>query len=232
MGHSLDEGTEREILALAKRRGLKKVILFGSRARRTHRKRSDIDLAVRGGDVAGFSVDLEEFVSTLLKFDVVNLGEKISEELREEIRRDGVVLYEETKMRKYVAFENCLAVLLKADRSQAEQDEIYRMGIIGQFNLAFELAWKAIKETLLLHGVAEGETGSPHDTLKSAYAIGWLSEERIWLDMLKKRNIAVHVYDEEKALELVNLIFDSYLGALTKLGEELKKRADAVRVSP
>ena len=35
--------------------------------------------------------------------------------------------------------------------------------------------------------------------------------------MLKKRNISIHVYDENAAVELVNLIFDSYIAAFINL---------------
>ena len=58
-------------------------------------------------------------------------------------------------MKKLDNFLNCLKVLEKADFSLAENDEIYRTGIIGQFNLTFELAWKALQQVLRLHGVQD-----------------------------------------------------------------------------
>ncbi|MBR0261350.1 MAG: nucleotidyltransferase domain-containing protein [Selenomonadaceae bacterium] len=45
MNYNLDKHLERQIISLAKNFGLKKLILFGSRARGTNRERSDIDLA-------------------------------------------------------------------------------------------------------------------------------------------------------------------------------------------
>jgi len=60
--------------------------------------------------------------------------------------------------------------------------------------LTFELACKVLKEILELHGVAEAVTGSPREIFKSAYKLGWLSDDKIWLDMLKKRNIAIHTH--------------------------------------
>ena len=53
-----------------------------------------IDLAVEGGDFIRFSIDVNEDTSTLLKFDIVDLDEKIQEELMESIQREGRVLYE------------------------------------------------------------------------------------------------------------------------------------------
>ena len=38
----------------------------------------------------------EKEAQTLLMFDVVDLDHRISEELQEEIERDGVVIYEKT----------------------------------------------------------------------------------------------------------------------------------------
>lgn len=82
------------ILALAKTYDIQKVILFGSRARGDNRERSDIDLAISGGDAMGFAIDVDEDVETLLMFDVVNLDEPVQQALLDEIARDGVVIYE------------------------------------------------------------------------------------------------------------------------------------------
>ena len=41
-------------------------------------------------------------------------------------------------MKKYDDYVKCLTVLLNADRQKSMEDEIYRMGVIGQFNLTFE----------------------------------------------------------------------------------------------
>lgn len=53
-------------------------------------------------------------------------------------------------MKKLDNFTNCLAILANADFKMAETNDIYRTGIIGQFNLIFELAWKALQEMIVL----------------------------------------------------------------------------------
>ena len=83
-----------EIISLAVKYGVKRVELFGSRARGDYKRASDIDLAVRGGDSPRFRLDIEEETSTLLKFDIVDLDSQMQDELRESIRREGKVLYE------------------------------------------------------------------------------------------------------------------------------------------
>ena len=71
-----------------------KVILFGSRARGTNTERSDIDIAVYGGDFDSFYWDIKENVHSLLMFDVIEVDAGISEELQKELDRDGIVIYE------------------------------------------------------------------------------------------------------------------------------------------
>ena len=84
----------REICELAKKYNVDRVVLFGSRARGDYKRVSDIDLAVSGGNFAGFALDVDEETSTLLKYDVVDLGQTISPELRGSIEKEGRVLYE------------------------------------------------------------------------------------------------------------------------------------------
>ncbi len=93
MKYNLSQRLEREIISIAKKNGIKKVILFGSRARGTNTERSDIDLAVSGGDALNFYYDLKETAHTLLMFDIVDLNKGISEKLKSNIERDGVIIY-------------------------------------------------------------------------------------------------------------------------------------------
>ncbi|MBR6449554.1 MAG: nucleotidyltransferase domain-containing protein [Fibrobacter sp.] len=83
----------RQIENFAKECVLDRVVLFGSRARGTNRERSDIDLAVSGGDQMRFEELLEEKADTLLSFDVVNLDGIVSSKLKDNIQREGVLLY-------------------------------------------------------------------------------------------------------------------------------------------
>lgn len=94
MNYNLPPRVEREIIVFAKKHDVKKVVLFGSRARRTNTERSDIDIAVYGGDFDAFYFDIKEKINSLLMFDIVEADKKISDELQNEIRKDGVVIYE------------------------------------------------------------------------------------------------------------------------------------------
>lgn len=182
--YALDKNIENELVTLAKKHRLNKLILFGSRAKNTNHEKSDIDIAVKGGDIINFIFDVKEQVNTLLLFDIISLDENISENLAEEIKKGGIILYEEKNRpeKKNDAFLRSLSILLGVDLKKSFEDEIYRMGIIGQFHLTFELAWKALREVLLFHGVNEAEIGSPREIIKLGYRFNFLSDEKTWLE--------------------------------------------------
>ena len=127
-------------------------------------------------------------------------------------------------MKKLDNFTNCLAILANADFKMAETNDIYRTGIIGQFNLTFELAWKALQEMMRMHSVAEADTGSPREILQLAYKVGFINDPEIWLLMLKKRDTSVHIYNEDEVDEMIVLIRDSFIPAFTVLKDTLVKK--------
>ena len=131
-------------------------------------------------------------------------------------------------MKKIDNFANCLKVLKTADFSLASENEIYRTGVIAQFNLTFELAWKALQAVLQEHGVIDFKLGSPREELQIAYKVGFIEQEQVWLMMLKTRNGSVHIYDENEVNEMLRLIRDSYISALCDLlNVLLEKHHDA-----
>src|SRR5690554_579355 len=96
---NISENIVRDIQDVARRYSIKKIVLFGSRARGDHNPCSDIDLAVyaaRDFDEEGLlASDIEE-IDTLLKFDLVFVMDNSDQELINDIQRDGVTLYEQS----------------------------------------------------------------------------------------------------------------------------------------
>ena len=129
-------------------------------------------------------------------------------------------------MKKLDNFVNCLTILADADFKMAETIDIYRTGIIGQFNLTFELAWKALQEVMRKHSVEEASTGSPREILQLGYKIGFFDDSETWLLMLKKRNTSVHIYNEDEVDELILLIRDSFIPAFKILKDTLVKKLE------
>lgn len=131
-------------------------------------------------------------------------------------------------MKKIDNFSASLTALKEADFAQAKESVIYRTSIVGQFNLTFELAWKALQAVLRLHNVSGAETGSPLSILKLAYKCGFIADSEVWILMHRKRNAAAHEYSEEDIDALIILIRDSFIPAFEKLLNTLvEKEAEA-----
>ena len=127
-------------------------------------------------------------------------------------------------MKKLDNFSNCLTILRNADFKLADNNDIYRTGVIGQFNLTFELAWKALQEILRLHGAEGADSGSPREILQLGYKLGFVNDSAVWLLMLKKRNTSVHIYNEQEVDEMILLIRDSFIPAFVALEKTLREK--------
>ena len=97
MKYNLPDRILRELSAFAQKYSVARIILFGSRARGTNTERSDIDIAVYGGDFDRFYWDVKEKIHSLLMFDIVQADAAISDELKQEIEREGVIIYEKAR---------------------------------------------------------------------------------------------------------------------------------------
>lgn len=94
MKYDIPAALEAEIIGLAQKNNILKIILFGSRAKGNNTERSDIDLAVSGGSIDNFTFQLDNDADTLLMFDIVDLDKPITDELSNEIKKYGVTIYE------------------------------------------------------------------------------------------------------------------------------------------
>ena len=60
--------------------------------------------------------------------------------------------------------------------------------------------------------------------LQLGYKFGFIDDASVWLLMLKKRNLSVHIYNAEEVDEMILLIRDSFLPAFSTLDQTLKKK--------
>lgn len=131
-------------------------------------------------------------------------------------------------MKKLENFVRCLAVLRSADAGSARRDEIYRAGVIAQFSLTFEMAWKALQTALRAHAVAGAETGSPREILKLGFAAGFVGDEDIWLAMMRELYSAAHIYGrEDEIVALTDRILRDHILAFDRLAEALAEKLRA-----
>ena len=82
MKYNIPNRVLRDITSFAHKHNIETVILFGSRAKGTHTERSDIDIAVIGGDFDSFYWKIKEEVHSLLSFDMIDYDASSSEQLK------------------------------------------------------------------------------------------------------------------------------------------------------
>lgn len=66
-----------------------------------------------------------------------------------------------------------------------------------QFVLVYELCWKSLMFILSEEGI---ETSTPRSAFSQAYQQSWLRDERLWLDLIRDRNLVAHTYSERTAM--------------------------------
>lgn len=87
-----------DIISVCKGYGVTCIILFGSRARGTNTQTSDIDIVVYGADnFEELFAELKYNDFTLKMIDIINGDDRMSEDLKQEIERDGKILYEKSR---------------------------------------------------------------------------------------------------------------------------------------
>ena len=125
-------------------------------------------------------------------------------------------------MKKYENFCASLNNLKDIYQYDAPYDNVVLTGLVALYGICFEQSWKAMKELLESHGVAESATGSPKQILKAAYQAGMIVDEALWLEALVSRNNVSHAYNQDIALEILEKTKTSYYEMFCALQKELE----------
>ena len=91
--------------------------------------------------------------------------------------------------------------------------------VIQRFEFTFEMAWKSVKLAAKAVGY---DCKSPKGCLKLAYRMGWIGDEEKWLELLETRNLTLHTYDQETAMDVYETVKDD-CEVFDSLLKELKK---------
>ena len=126
-------------------------------------------------------------------------------------------------MKKFDQYVRYLQVLCRAEQEDVTNEFIVS-GIIDKFYIQFELGGKVLKELLRYEGANQAATGSPREIIKTAYAYFHFMKEDVWLEMLRDRNDATHIYNEEAAQQLVEKILHQYIGVFVSLEQQIRAR--------
>ena len=198
---------------------IRKVMLFGSRARGDYHKTSDVDLVIvsdfdlRAALLAGFEASCLSYT-----FDVVLYGGQHNQRLRDAIDREGklllcveggriLVTIEQIRLKKE-DYHHAFVWLQAALRKDVDMDDMYLDATIQRFEFCFELAWKLMKAVLQYDGI---EVNSPRSCIRESWKQGLISDAQEWLEMMEKRNLSSHTYDENAAREIYREVKGQYV---------------------
>ncbi|MCC8050217.1 MAG: nucleotidyltransferase substrate binding protein [Clostridiales bacterium] len=123
---------------------------------------------------------------------------------------------------RYRSFCDCLSGLEQAKQRDPE-DKFVLSGTAWKYNLTFDLSWKVMKDIIVkYHKILDFAAGSPRETLRTAYSVGLISDDR-WMDMLSLRNNLAHDYNGA----LVSEAFDKILNEYIPLFCQFREKANA-----
>lgn len=115
------------------------------------------------------------------------------------------------------SFEKALGRLRAAVKlaEQRELSDLEAQGLIQGFEYTHELAWKTLKNFLEAQGTLN--LYGSRDTTRAAFRNGLIENGEVWMDMVDKRNLTSHTYDEKTAAQVVTTIRNAYFAEFEKL---------------
>ena len=121
------------------------------------------------------------------------------------------------------SFERALGRLKAAVKlaEQRELSDLEAQGLIQGFEYTHELAWKTLKNFLEAQGIVN--LYGSRDTTRTAFRNGLIENGEVWMDMVEKRNLTSHTYDEETAAQVVTTIRNAYFAEFEKLLVRLQR---------
>lgn len=98
---------------------------------------------------------------------------------------------------------------------QRPLSDLEQQGLIQGFEFTHELAWNVLKDYLEMEGI-QGLVGS-RSTVREAFKRGLVRDGEVWMDMIEKRNLSSHTYNQTVANTLAAAIVERYYQAFLQL---------------
>lgn len=119
---------------------------------------------------------------------------------------------------RFENYEKAFLLLKKASLIECPS-EVERAGMIQFFEMTFELSWKLLKDYLEEEGY---DINSPREAIKQGIQSKIIQNGDWWMSALQDRNLTVHTYHEEIAVEVETEILNTYLLMLEELYNHFK----------
>jgi nucleotidyltransferase substrate binding protein (TIGR01987 family) len=137
---------------------------------------------------------------------------------------EAVMSYHEHDIRWKQRFQNFERAFLqlKAPVMEVENlSDLEKEGLVQRFEYTFELAWKTLKDYLQEQAV---DVRFPREVIKESFHYGLIDDGELWMDMLAKRNMMAHTYEDAAFRQAVSDIVSSFYPAITSLYHYLRQK--------
>jgi len=98
---------------------------------------------------------------------------------------------------------------------QRPLSDLEQQGVIQAFAFTHELAWNVLKDYLEMEGI-QGLVGS-RSTVRDAFRRDLIEHGEAWMDMIEKRHLSSHTYNQAVAQAVVSAVVDRYYPAFLTL---------------
>lgn len=137
-------------------------------------------------------------------------------------KQDSMMNKEIRWQQRFQNFEKAFLQLQSAIRRFDQLDDLAKDGLVQRYEYTFELAWKTIKDFLESKGEEEKYQ---RDVLKKAFQLEIIEDGERWLEMLDKRNLMSHTYNQQTFEVVIELIREKYYPEIEKLVSFFKSTA-------
>ncbi len=120
---------------------------------------------------------------------------------------------------RFSNFEMAFLRLQEAVEDFENLNRLSKEGLIQRFEYTLELAWKTLKDYL---EAKEEIAKFPKDVIKMSFQANLIDDGEIWMEMLEKRNLLSHTYEEKIFNQVLTEITGAYYEQISKLYDFLK----------
>ena len=122
---------------------------------------------------------------------------------------------------KYEDYHRAINSLRVAVQWKPDDGNMYLDATIQRFEFCFELSWRLMRYVLVYEGI---EVGTVRGTIREGWKLGVIDDAEKWLDMLEKRKLSAHAYNEATVMNIYQCITDEYVDLLSVFEQRMKER--------